>query len=197
MRALLILAGLTLSAVAAGLFMLTQRGLSTRTEPSAVETWMAREVRAWSVPKNYIAMRNPVQCTNEAIAEGRAHWADHCAICHGNNGGGDTAIGRTMYPRPPDMPRAVTQTQSDGALYYTIENGVRLTGMPAFGESGDHTETWKLVCFIRHLPDLSEDEERQMKKLNPKTEGELEEERREEEFLNGGTPETSGDHHHR
>jgi hypothetical protein len=109
-----------------------------------------------------------------------------------------------MYPRPPDMGEGGTQGQSDGELYYTINNGVRLTGMPAFGGPGDGgdggKDSWKLVCFIRHLPHFSDDEERQMKKLNPKTPDELEEERREEEFLNGGArsdlPRREAEHHH-
>lgn len=107
-------------------------------------------------------------------------------------------FGKAMYPKPPDMRRPQTQNQSDGALYYTIKNGVRLTGMPAFGEPGDaDADSWKLVCFIRHLPQVSAEEERQMQKLNPKTPEDLEEERQEEQFLNGGSePAPSGHAHH-
>jgi hypothetical protein len=92
-----------------------------------------------------------------------------------------------------------TQHQSDGELYYTIKSGVRLSGMPAFGEPGDDdADSWKLVCFIRRLPALTAQEERDMKKLNPKTPDDLEEERQEEQFLNGGTPppEHTEHHHH-
>ena len=132
-------------------------------------------------------MQNPVACSDPALTEARAHWADHCATCHANNGSGDSMLGRTMYPRPPDMRQPATQTQSDGEIYYTINNGVRWTGMPAFGEPGDRdADSWKLVCFIRHLPHLSPAEERQMEKLNPKTPDEIKEERQEEEFLDGG-----------
>jgi len=54
--------------------------------------------------------------------------------CHANDGGGDTLFGKGLYPKPPDMSTAETQNKSDGELYYTIENGIRLSGMPAFGE---------------------------------------------------------------
>ncbi|MCU1326381.1 MAG: cbb3-type cytochrome c oxidase subunit [Bryobacterales bacterium] len=85
------------------------------------------------------------------------------------------------------MRRGPTQRQTDGELYYVIKNGVRLTGMPAFGEPGneDHS-SWHLVCFIRHLPKMTADEEIQMRELNPKTRQDLDEERQEQEFLNGG-----------
>jgi len=106
-------------------------------------------------------------------------------------------LGRKMYPRPPDMRLPETQQQPDGMLYYTIKNGVRLTGMPAFGEPGDgDLDSWKLVCFVRHLPQIDIEEEHQMRKLNPKSPADLEEERQEEEFLKGGAPPEHSQHHH-
>ena len=83
------------------------------------------------------------------------------------------------------MRAASTQALSDGELYWIIKNGIRLTGMPAWGVPGqqDH-DSWALVSFIRHLPKLTPEEEREMKKWNPKSLHELEEERLEERFLN-------------
>jgi len=76
---------------------------------------------------------------------------------------------------------------SDGELYYTIENGIRLTGMPAFGSGGDSDlDSWKLVAFIRHLPSLSQSEQMEMERMNPKSPEELQEEQEEEDFLRGG-----------
>ena len=88
---------------------------------------------------------------------------------------------------------------SDGELYFTIENGVRLSGMPAFGEEhtvGGDADTWKLVLFIRHLPNLTADELQRMKQLNPKTEEERREEKQEEDFLRGDNPQTQGNQSH-
>jgi hypothetical protein len=170
-----------------GIFFLTKISFSSRSSPAAMESTIARKLRLWSIPKKYKSMPNPIDCSDVTLTEAQAHWADHCATCHANNGSGDSMLGRTMYPPPPDMRQPATQSQSDGEIYYTINNGVRLTGMPAFGEPGDRDmDSWKLVCFIRHLPRLSPDEERRMQKLNPKTPDEIEEERQEEEFLNGG-----------
>jgi len=48
-----------------------------------------------------------------------------------------------------------TQNLSDGELYYTIQNGIRLTGMPAWGEPGDNDEdTWRLVHSYAVSPGL-------------------------------------------
>jgi mono/diheme cytochrome c family protein len=130
------------------------------------------------------------------------HFADHCASCHGNDGRGVTLIGRGLYPKPPDMTQRATQELSDGELYYIMENGIRFTGMPGFGEEPDNiedTETWDLVHFIRHLPDMTDDEVAQMKKMNPKSPMELEKEERMRKFLQGddtAPAESNHEHHH-
>jgi len=175
----------------------TRRGFGTRDKPGSVEVVLATSMRDLAIPSHYKDMRNPVTTNADVIHEGMAHWADHCASCHANNGSGDTMYGRTMYPRPPDMRARDTQAMSDGELYYTIKNGVRLSGMPAFGEPGDNDlDSWKLVTFIRQLPSLSQDEVFEMEKLNPKSPDEMREEQQEEEFLNGSSSSQEEPHNH-
>ena len=86
------------------------------------------------------------------------------------------------------MRLAATQDLSDGELYYVIHNGVRWTGMPAWGEPGDDSDldSWKLVFFIRHLPHLTDAEIRDMERFNPRSAADREEEKEEQEFLKGG-----------
>jgi len=175
--------------------VLVRRGFSARENPSWVEAFAAGIAKSLAVPATY-RLKNPYAPTAENVREGEEHFADHCAICHANDGSGDALFGKGLYPKPPNMRDADTQNKSDGELYYTIVNGVRLSGMPAFGPpsgsisgkdqpTGD-AETWKLVLFIRHLPQITSEELEDMKKLNPKTEADRAEEQQEEEFLNGG-----------
>ena len=151
---------------------LRQRGFDTRSQPSVVEAFLAKKSRSWAIPERARSLRNPMPASDEMLAHGRNHWADHCATCHANNGSGETEIGKNLYPKAPDMRLPETQSLSDGELYYIIRNGVRMTGMPAWGnpEAGefDH-DTWMLVLFIRHLPQITTEEEHVMKALNPKT----------------------------
>jgi mono/diheme cytochrome c family protein len=171
-----------------------RRGFSARDQPSALETYVARTARQLAVPSKARSERNPFPPSPEVIAEARAHFADHCAICHANNGSGNTQIGRNLYPKAPDMRLPPTQNLTDGELYYTIHNGVRLTGMPAWGTEEKDEASWKLVHFIRHLSQLTPAEEREMEALNPKGPGEKQEELQEEQFLNEGQP---GNHAHK
>jgi hypothetical protein len=99
------------------------------------------------------------------LQEAMAHFADHCAPCHGNDGNGDTLYGKGLYPKPPDLRLAETQKLSDGELFWIIENGIRFTGMPAFAPHGSQDD-WKLVLFIRLLPQLTMEERVEMERDN-------------------------------
>ena len=183
---------LTIFVVGVGIIaavIMIRNGFSARDNPSALETLAAKTMRRLSVPSRAKNMKNPVPVSAEVLANAKAHWADHCAFCHANNGSGNTDVGRNLYPKAPDMRLPATQDLTDGELYYTIKNGIRLTGMPAWGDPTDEDmDSWKLVYFIRHLPSLTPAEEREMERLNPKAPDELLEEQQEEEFLRGEPP---------
>jgi mono/diheme cytochrome c family protein len=166
---LLILIALAVATAGYGL-ILVRRGFSALATPSAIEEFAATTARKMAVPSSYRQLRNPVMPSTENIRAGMEHFADHCATCHSNDGGGDTLFGKGLYPKPPDLRSAATQNKSDGELYYTIDNGVRLSGMPAFSEAHTPTQTWRLVLFIRHLPQITPEELNAMKALNPKME---------------------------
>ena len=166
---LLILCVLAVAAAGYGLH-LVRRGFSALATPSAVEVFAATTARKLAVPSAYSQLHSPLTPSTENIRGGMEHFAYHCAPCHSNDGGGQTVFGKGLYPKPPDLRLAGTQTKSDGELYYTIENGVRLSGMPAF--SGTHTaaQTWRLVLFIRHLPQITPEELNEMKGWDQKSE---------------------------
>ena len=148
---------------------LIRRGFSTRDQPSALETALARAARDWAIPATAKAAKNPFPSNAENLTDGMEHFADHCATCHANDGSGNTEIGQNLYPKPPDMRLAETQNMTDGEIFYIINNGVRMTGMPGWGVSHGNDDTWKLVLFIRHLPQLSDQEKKDMERFNPKS----------------------------
>jgi mono/diheme cytochrome c family protein len=182
---------------AGAVFLSGTHGLSAREQPGPLERWMARQARTMAVPKDQRARPNPVPDSPQVQADARAHWADHCAACHANNGSGDVEMGKHMYPPAPDMRQPETQQMTDGELFFIIQNGIRMTGMPAWGSGSQHDEqdSWKLVRFIRHLPRLTADEEKEMQALNPKSPDELKEEQEERDFLNGDQSHEHTEHH--
>jgi len=185
--AFLLLAGM-LAALGAGVGVyVVQQGVSAREQPGAIETLVAGNVRNIAVGRRAKGLRNPIERSPEIIAEGRAHFADHCATCHANDGSGKSAIGQGMWPKPPDMREKATQDLSDGELFYIIEQGIRFTGMAGWstGTLEGEQSTWHLVHFIRHLPDISQPEIDEMASLNPRSPAEIRQEIEAEQFLQG------------
>jgi mono/diheme cytochrome c family protein len=162
-------------------------GFTARGTPSSLESRVMLAARHWATPRAARDQVNPSPATAEAVRGAMAHWADHCATCHGNDGSGSTTIGRAVYPPAPDMRAARTQQLTDGELFYIIEHGVPFTAMPAWatGAEEGEAESWALVRFIRRLPQLTEAELTDMERLNPKSAGQADEDQRINDFLNG------------
>jgi len=182
-------------------YQLFTTGFSAKTEPHALEVLMARQIRRLAIPIKKRNAQNPIPLSPDVMKESLAHFADHCATCHANDGSGQTPIGKNVYPKAPDLRLADTQSMSDGEIFWVIHHGIRFTAMPAWGE-GDPAQdkaSWKLVHFIRHLPQLTPEELDQMKALNPKTKKDLAEEAAFGQFLQGddaAAARTDSGHHH-
>lgn len=184
---LLLIAGI----VAAASVVFKGRGLSAVTrQPLPGETRMARAAWQFMVPEAARDAVNPVPPDPEVLKDARAHFADHCATCHANDGSGDTPIGRRVFPRARDLRSESTQHLTDGELFYAIEQGIPWTAMPGWATSTAEGErqSWALVRFIRHLPMITSDELREMDALNPKPPPDEKREQEIEDFLNGPKP---------
>ena len=142
------------------------RGFRATAAPSAFETLAARTVRNLAIPRKERRKKNPLLADSEALPQGREDFLERCAICHGIDGSGKTQMGLNLYPRVPDLHAPGTQNLTDGEIHYIIENGVQLSGMPAWRnphrESND--DSWKLVLFIRSLRPLTQEEMSQQTK---------------------------------
>jgi mono/diheme cytochrome c family protein len=193
--------GMVLVGLVVLVVMLRGSGISAKREAWPLEQRMAKAGWRFFIPRNVRDAANPVPGTLESLREGLEHFADHCAVCHGNDGSGDTMIGRRTFPPAPDMRAARTQNLTDGELFYAIERGIPWTAMPAWetGTPEGELESWKLVGFIRHLRSLTPAELTEMEKLNPKSAAEQARDREIEDFLRGSAPPTpkKGGHVHK
>ena len=166
MRKRLILLFLTIVVLAAfGADLLLRRGFRANEPVPSWEVKVARGVRNLSIPGEDRYRANPVAPSPTFLQEGRDSFLAHCAACHGVDGSGKTPVGSNVYPRVPDLRSSLTQRLTDGEIHYIIENGVQLTGMPAWNKSGSEDDIWKLVLFVRSLGPLSPDERQQQSNI--------------------------------
>jgi len=176
------------------LFALHGHGISATRSPSALEERAARATWQFLVPAHVKQQTNPVAVGDDVLHEAAEHWADHCAVCHGSDGSGSTKVSRHMYPPAPDFRASPTQSLTDGELFYAIEQGIPWTGMPAWTTGTDEgaRESWALVRFIRHVPNLTPDEVTRIDGLMPKSPADLKQEQDIEEFLRPDHPKARG-----
>jgi mono/diheme cytochrome c family protein len=93
-----------------------------------------------------------------SIAAGGEHYGLDCSVCHSDDGRGQTPVGEWMYPRASDLTSKRVQSYSDQELFWIIRNGIRFTGMPAFGEVETPDHIWDLVNYVRTLPRNSQNQ---------------------------------------
>ena len=127
--------------------------LTALPEPGHLETRVAIRARRFLVHRASRKGIPPRPLDAKASVEnGGTHYGLDCSICHGTDGHAQAPLGRWMYPRPADLTSKQVQSYSDQELFWIIQNGIRFTGMPAFGkvESPDHI--WDMVNYVRTLP---------------------------------------------
>jgi mono/diheme cytochrome c family protein len=150
-RLLVVLIALALAA-GAGIAGFTQIRIDAIQQPSYLETVFATQAKhlliAWRSRKG---IPSPPGNLQASIEEGDKVYATDCTMCHGSDGRTPTDNGRWMYPRASDLTSRDVQEYSDRELFWIVKNGIRLSGMPAFGkvESDDHI--WNLVHYVRTL----------------------------------------------
>lgn len=78
-----------------------------------------------------------------------------CAGCHGAPGKGPEAMGLGLNPPAPDL-ALVAEEKSPAEMFWVTRNGIKMTGMPAWGATHDDSSIWPVVAFMTRLPDLDE-----------------------------------------
>lgn len=105
-----------------------------------------------------------------SIEHGLEHYAQMCVMCHGAPGveAGTAFLMHGLNPRPPAMLSEKVQGHSDRALFWVIKNGIRATGMPAFGSVENDDAIWELVRVVRAMPELSESQRNVLEQHAPR-----------------------------
>jgi mono/diheme cytochrome c family protein len=97
----------------------------------------------------------PIPADEANLQAGARVYVQHCAVCHGLPGGGQTAIAQGEFPKPPHLFRGKGVTDDPaGESYWKVANGIRLTGMPGFDKSLPASEIWQVSLLVANADKL-------------------------------------------
>jgi mono/diheme cytochrome c family protein len=135
-----------------GALLAWQFNLSALPEPGKTETLLATKAKRFFI-RRASGREIPLapKDMEASLAEGDKIFGTDCSECHGNSGRKPTDAGKWMYPRAADLGSAEVQQYSDRELFWIVKNGIRLSGMPAFGRVESDTHIWDMVYFVRTL----------------------------------------------
>lgn len=133
-----------------GFFLLSGRTALDTPNPLAIA--IAETGKGFLVPADAASQTNTVVTSPEVLKSAGRVYTARCAVCHGGDGKGDTAIGAHIYPRAADLTSTRVQSKTDGTLHWVIGNGLPHTGMPGWKDLLKENEIWELVSYVRQLP---------------------------------------------
>lgn len=116
---------------------------------TALERSVERRASKITPPAEYHATRKTVR-----------HFREMCEICHGGPGKDPSEIGKGLRPKPPELVK-VADKMEESEVFWVAKNGIRMTGMPAFGETHGDAELWEVVALVKSLPRMSPEKYRQ------------------------------------
>ncbi len=88
------------------------------------------------------------------ITEGFSHYREMCVACHLAPGVDSTELHKGLMPEPPDLKDAAEEWKP-AELFWVIKNGVKMTGMPAWGPTHSDDKLWAIVAFVKKLPHMT------------------------------------------
>jgi mono/diheme cytochrome c family protein len=159
-----ILVGFLLVAIGGAVIVgLGSYNVAASVPPGKLEESLARLALNRSVARRAPIVKNAMTASPEVLRDGLSHYRENCVGCHGAPGVDAAEYGQGLNPPAPDLTLPRIQKRPDGELYWIVANGIRMTGMPAFGPTHKEEELWMIVAFLRHLPELSPEEEKALK----------------------------------
>lgn len=141
--------------------------VSTEWEDPALLKWVLVETREASVAAHAEGIQPPPLGGETQIANGFRSYREMCAVCHTPPGADDSPITQGLNPSPPDLTKQPDHAMSDAELFWVIKNGIRMTGMPAWGPTHGDAEIWDIVAFLKELPSI---DAAKYQRLNEQTE---------------------------
>lgn len=123
-----------------------------------MERWAAKTSLRAYLKSNTPKTTNPLKASSsEDLKAGAKLYVNNCAFCHGYANGSTSKTAQGLYRKPPVIAKEDWSEDADGLVYWFIDKGVKLTGMPSYGKSLSEKEIWQIVLFIKNMKKLPPD----------------------------------------
>jgi mono/diheme cytochrome c family protein len=128
--------------------------------------WLIYTNMERSVHERAKGVRAPSLDDPARAERGVSLYREHCLRCHGAPGVAPESFALGLNPVPANLAHT-SRERTAAELYWTVKNGLKMTGMPAWEFRLGEEELWDVVAFLKALPQLSPADYRSMKGLRP------------------------------
>lgn len=125
--------------------------------------WMINTLKDNSIEHHAKGIAVPNLNDSSMVNLGFAHYREMCVGCHAGPGLSRDEIGQGLYPMAPKLAESAKEL-SPSELFWITKNGIKMTGMPAFGKTHSDEKIWAIVSFLEKLPGMSNEQYNQFNK---------------------------------
>lgn len=128
---------------------------------SALVDWVLSTASDNSIRYHAKKIKAPSVYSQKMALAGFRHYRKMCVDCHLAPGIKSSEIIKGLMPEPPKLQEAAEEW-SPTELFWVIKNGIKMTGMPAWGPTHSDKKLWEIVAFVKKLPKMTPEQYKAM-----------------------------------
>ncbi|MES1956231.1 c-type cytochrome [Salinisphaera hydrothermalis] len=153
----LVVSGLVAGATGAGIIYSGAYNVAADDHHLDVTYWILNKARQRSVAAHSADIQAPELGGHRQLVQGAAHFSEMCTGCHVPPGGQMSEAAEGMYPQPPNLAESGAEMPAR-QIFWTLEHGIKASGMPAWGKSDSPEALWAVTALIKAFPNMSGDQ---------------------------------------
>lgn len=135
--------------------------VSAMKQEPGIARWIFNTTKNNSIDTRINDIKVPDLNDLSKIREGFEHYNEMCVSCHDAPGKKKTELAQGLNPPAPDLAEHAKE-MSPKELFWITKNGIRMTGMPAWGKTHSDEKIWAMVAFMKRLPNITKEEYKKM-----------------------------------
>lgn len=168
--------------------------VSAMNEESGIMKWVLNTTKENSINSRLENISVPDLKDSEMIKEGFEHYNEMCVSCHGAPGQNESGLSKGLNPPAPYLVKAANFIDAR-ELFWATKNGIKMTGMPAWGKTHSDEKIWAIVAFMKKLPGISAEEYEKMENESVDV-NDMSEQTNKNKDQDQVHSHTEGEHHH-